>query len=126
MLLGSLVHPRERLDVGLHGRFNFLDHLQGLFLGLRAEILRGISLSQGFPEIIVDIIGTALPARPQLLTPGQRFAIKIEVLLHKCGGEMHGIGVHQFPSQIGLPRPQVFFLQFCIHAFEEAWSNHIQ
>ena len=126
LLFGLRRHPRQPLDVALHGLFDLPHHFLGALLGLRRERPLHISLAQGLSQIIVCVADAALPARFELLGSSQSLAEEIKVGIHKRRGQVGRIRMHQMPAQVCLPAFQIFFLKNRIHGLEEFRRDHIQ
>ena len=83
LLFRRVAHPRERIDVLLHRRFDFADHLQRLFFRRGAEGFLHECFAQHFPEIAVRVLDAPAPPRLQLLRASQRRPVECEVFAHK-------------------------------------------
>ena len=123
---GACTHPRQRADILLHRRFDFLHHFHHLLLGLGAEVFLDVGLSQGLTQIIVNILSAALPAGLNLLGSGENFSVEVEIGVHKSGRKIAGVRLHEVPAEISLPARQIFFIDFRVERFEKVRSGHIQ
>ena len=103
LLLGRRSHPGQSLDLALHGRFDLLHNFQRCLFRLRTEVPRYIRLAQRFSQVVVDVIGAALPAGRKFLLSAQSLAVEIKVFFHECRGQAQGRIVRRMPAQIGLP-----------------------
>ncbi len=65
------LHPRDRVDIAAHCRFNVLDQLLGAGLALRRKDLRHVHLAERLANITIDCACAAPPSRRLLLRAGQ-------------------------------------------------------
>ena len=82
-LLGGAAHPRQLLQITLHGFLNSLHHLGGALFRIRAKVLLGVDLTERFSQIAVHSAHALLPTRRHLLASLQGLAIKAKILFQE-------------------------------------------
>ena len=117
-LLGILPHPRQLLNLALHGRFDSLGHSKRALLGGRRERLGDKFLAQRLADVSVHAPHAAFPARRHLLHSAQILAIEIEIRIVKSRRQGGSPGMHQMPAQISFPVVQLAGLEQRLHFLE--------
>ena len=98
-LLGRLVHPLHRGEVGFERLLDVDDHLLGHCLALGADGGGDEGATQGFAQRAVRHLHTTLPAGEEHLLAGER-PVVAEAVVHEPGAERVRRPLDRAPLQI--------------------------
>jgi len=73
------------LNVLVEGAFDVMDEIEDALLAFRRESLGDVGLAEGLAEVAISGADAAAPTRLHLFGAGKSVAVKIEILVDKCG-----------------------------------------